>query len=121
MLSANGEVLNENVENIPLQKIKLDAPPIHAFEREEITDVFETGIKSIDSMLTIGIGQKIGIFAGSGVGKSTLLGMIAKNAKADINVISLVGERGREVKDFIRKRIRRGRYEEKHRCRGDIR
>lgn len=101
VLSANGEVLNEEAENIPLQKIKLDAPPIHAFEREEITDVFETGIKSIDSMLTIGIGQKIGIFAGSGVGKSTLLGMIAKNAKADINVISLVGERGREVKDFI--------------------
>ena len=61
VLSANGEVLNEEAENIPLQKIKLDAPPIHAFEREEITDVFETGIKSIDSMLTIGIGQKIGI------------------------------------------------------------
>ena len=59
MLSANGAVLNENAENIPLQKIKLDAPPIHAFEREEITDVFETGIKSIDSMLTIGIGQKL--------------------------------------------------------------
>ena len=59
MLSANGEVLNENAENMPLQKIKLDAPPIHAFEREEITDVFETGIKSIDSMLTIGIGQKL--------------------------------------------------------------
>ena len=52
-------MLNENAENIPLQKIKLDAPPIHAFEREEITDVFETGIKSIDSMLTIGIGQKL--------------------------------------------------------------
>lgn len=105
VLNANGAVLNEANENGPLQKVKLDAPPIHAFEREEITEVFETGIKSIDSMLTIGIGQKIGIFAGSGVGKSTLLGMIAKNAKADINVISLVGERGREVKDFIRKEL----------------
>ncbi|AWC32330.1 flagellar protein export ATPase FliI [Bacillus cytotoxicus] len=105
VLNANGEILNEPSENIPLQKVKLDAPPIHAFEREEITEVFETGIKSIDAMLTIGVGQKIGIFAGSGVGKSTLLGMIAKNAKADINVISLVGERGREVKDFIRKEL----------------
>ncbi|MEI4830590.1 flagellar protein export ATPase FliI [Bacillus sp. FJAT-53711] len=105
VLSANGEILNEQVATVPLQKIKLDAPPIHAFEREEITEVFETGIKSIDGMLTIGIGQKIGIFAGSGVGKSTLLGMIAKNANADVNVISLVGERGREVKDFIRKEL----------------
>ncbi|KFN03955.1 flagellar protein export ATPase FliI [Bacillus clarus] len=105
VLSANGKILNEVRESVPLQKMKLDAPPLHAFNREEITEVFETGIKSIDSMLTIGIGQKIGIFAGSGVGKSTLLGMIAKNAKADINVISLVGERGREVKDFIRKEL----------------
>lgn len=105
VLSATGAVLNDRNENIPLQKMKLDAPPIHAFEREKITDVFETGIKSIDSMLTIGVGQKIGIFAGSGVGKSTLLGMIAKNAKADVNVISLVGERGREVKDFIHKEL----------------
>ncbi|CAM4368481.1 ATP synthase [Bacillus manliponensis] len=105
VLNANGQVLNEREQHVPFQKIKLDAPPIHAFEREKITDVFETGIKSIDSMLTIGMGQKIGIFAGSGVGKSTLLGMIAKNAKADINVISLVGERGREVKDFIHKEL----------------
>ncbi|MCI4060052.1 flagellum-specific ATP synthase FliI, partial [Bacillus cereus] len=65
VLSAKGEVLNEKAANIPLQKIKLDAPPIQAFEREEITDVFETGIKTNDSMLTIGIGQKIVIFAGS--------------------------------------------------------
>src|SRR5699024_2973274 len=105
VLNANGEVMNETMTDYPLQKLKLDAPPLHAFARQEITDTFETGIKSIDSLLTIGIGQKIGIFAGSGVGKSTLLGMIAKNAKADINVISLVGERGREVKDFIRREL----------------
>ncbi|MFD3446002.1 flagellar protein export ATPase FliI [Microbacteriaceae bacterium 4G12] len=103
VLNANGDILNDEASSFPLQKVKLDAPPIHAFRRQEITEVLETGIKSIDSMLTIGIGQKIGIFAGSGVGKSTLLGMIAKHAKADINVIGLVGERGREVKDFIRK------------------
>lgn len=106
VLNANGEVMNDyEPQTYPLQKLNLDAPPIKAFERMEITDVFETGIKSIDSLLTIGIGQKIGIFAGSGVGKSTLLGMIAKNAKADINVIGLVGERGREVKDFIRREL----------------
>ncbi|MBA5735417.1 flagellum-specific ATP synthase FliI, partial [Escherichia coli] len=72
-----------------------------AFSRAEITDTLETGIKAIDVMLTIGIGQKIGIFAGSGVGKSTLLGLIARTAKADINVIGLVGGRGREVRDFL--------------------
>lgn len=63
----------------------------------------EFGVKAIDSMLTIGKGQRIGIFAGSGVGKSTLMGMIAKNVKADINVIALVGERGREVLEFMEK------------------
>lgn len=102
VLNANGDLMN--MEDIfSKQQVSLDSKPIHAFERQEITDTFETGIRAIDGMLTIGIGQKIGIFAGSGVGKSTLLGMIAKNAKADINVIGLVGERGREVKDFIRR------------------
>ena len=59
------------------------------------------GVKCIDGLLTVGKGQRIGIFAGSGVGKSTLLGMIARNTKADINVIALIGERGREVRDFL--------------------
>ena len=63
----------------------------------------EFGVKAIDSLLTIGKGQRMGIFAGSGVGKSTLMGMIAKNVKADINVIALVGERGREVLEFVEK------------------
>ncbi|RAM16785.1 flagellar protein export ATPase FliI, partial [Listeria ivanovii] len=104
VLNASGEILNEEAGTAKYkQKMPLEAPPIHAFNRAEITETLETGIKAIDGMLTIGIGQKIGIFAGSGVGKSTLLGMIARNAKADINVIGLVGERGREVKDFLRK------------------
>lgn len=71
--------------------------------RPPITERMEFGIKPIDGLLTIGKGQRIGIFAGSGVGKSTLLGMIAKNVKADINVIALVGERGREVREFAEK------------------
>lgn len=104
VLNASGEILNEEAGTAKFkQKMPLEAPPIHAFNRAEITETLETGIRAIDGMLTIGIGQKIGIFAGSGVGKSTLLGMIARNAKADINIIGLVGERGREVKDFLRK------------------
>lgn len=77
--------------------------PINPLERPRIRDRIEFGVKAIDGMITIGKGQRIGIFAGSGVGKSTLMGMIAKNVKADINVIALVGERGREVLEFVQK------------------
>ncbi len=70
-------------------------------KRPIIREVMQLGIKSIDGLLTLGKGQRVGIFAGSGVGKSTLMGMIARNVKADINVIALVGERGREVVEFI--------------------
>ena len=76
---------------------------INPLSRPAITERMEFGVKAIDGLLTIGKGQRIGIFAGSGVGKSTLMGMIARNVKADINVIALVGERGREVLDFVRK------------------
>lgn len=76
---------------------------INPLTRPPITDSLEFGVKAIDGLNTVGKGQRIGIFAGSGVGKSTLLGMIARNVKADINVIALVGERGREVREFIEK------------------
>ena len=76
---------------------------INPLDRPPIRERMDFGVKAIDGLLTIGKGQRIGIFAGSGVGKSTLMGMIAKNVKADINVIALVGERGREVLDFVRK------------------
>jgi len=76
---------------------------INPLTRPAIRERMEFGVKAIDGLLTIGKGQRVGIFAGSGVGKSTLMGMIAKNVKADINVIALVGERGREVLDFVRK------------------
>ena len=80
-----------------------DGAPPNPLARERIKEVFPLGVKAIDSMLTVGRGQRLGIFAGSGVGKSTLLGMMARYAVADVNVIVLVGERGREVRDFIEK------------------
>ena len=80
------------------------APP-NPLERKRITSPISTGIRSIDALLTIGKGQEIGIFAGSGVGKSVTLRMIARKSSADVNVIALVGERGREVRDFIEKEL----------------
>lgn len=74
---------------------------INPLKRKRITDVLSLGIKSIDGFVTVGKGQRMGIFAGSGVGKSTTIGMMAKNTSADLNVIALIGERGREVKEFI--------------------
>lgn len=79
----------------------LAAAPPNPLQRKRINTPLALGIRSIDALLTCGRGQRIGIFAGSGVGKSTLLGMIARNTDADINVIALIGERGREVRDFI--------------------
>ncbi len=79
------------------------ASPPHPLKRRRITEPLETGIRVIDGILTIGKGQRMGIFAGSGVGKSTLLGMIARNSLAEVNVIALIGERGREVREFIEK------------------
>lgn len=81
----------------------IEGKPINPISRPPVRERMEFGVKAIDSFLTIGKGQRIGIFAGSGVGKSTLLGMIAKNVKADINVIALVGERGREVLEFVQR------------------
>jgi flagellum-specific ATP synthase len=80
--------------------------PPHPLMRNRITEPLPLGIKTIDGLLTIGKGQRVGIFAGSGVGKSTLIGMIARNTKADINVIALIGERGREVREFIEKDLK---------------
>ena len=83
------------------ERVPLTAEPPNPLQREMIHEPLETGVRAIDGMLTLGRGQRIGIFAGSGVGKSTLLGMIARQASADVNVIALLGERGREVRDFI--------------------
>ncbi|AEM78816.1 MULTISPECIES: flagellar protein export ATPase FliI [Thermoanaerobacter] len=85
------------------KSIPINNVPPDPLERKRIREVIPLGIKAIDGLLTCGKGQRIGIFAGSGVGKSTLLGMMARNAKADLNVIALIGERGREVNEFLEK------------------
>ena len=83
------------------QFYEVEAQPPDPMKRVLISEVLSLGVKAVDGMLTVGKGQRIGIFAGSGVGKSTLLGMFARNTKADINIIALIGERGREVKEFV--------------------
>jgi flagellum-specific ATP synthase len=79
----------------------VDAMPPDPMNRRIIDEVLPLGVKAVDGLITVGKGQRIGIFAGSGVGKSTLLGMFARNTRADVNVIALIGERGREVREFI--------------------
>jgi flagellum-specific ATP synthase len=88
------------LEEPPL-RYSLYPPPINPLQRGMVRDVLETGIRAIDTLLTLGRGQRIGIFAGSGVGKSTVLGMLAREVQADVSVIALIGERGREVRAFV--------------------
>lgn len=88
------------IEGILRERPVQAAPPL-PLERAPISEPFETGVRAIDGLLTMGEGQRMGVFAGAGVGKSTLLGMIARNAAADVVVIGLVGERGREVREFL--------------------
>ncbi len=83
------------------QTYPVEASPPDPMQRAIISEVLPLGVKAVDALTTIGKGQRMGVFAGSGVGKSTLLGMFARNTKADINIIGLIGERGREVREFI--------------------
>lgn len=101
IINGIGQPLDQNIFIKKGEKTSIYSKPMSALSRKIIDEPLEVGVKAIDSLIPIGKGQRVGIFAGSGVGKSTLLGMIAKKAKADINVIALVGERGREVKEFI--------------------
>ena len=103
IINALGEPLDGKEEFQPTQFYTVNSSYTNPLSRPPIRERLEMGVKAIDGLLTIGKGQRIGIFAGSGVGKSTLMGMIAKNVKADINVIALVGERGREVLEFVQK------------------
>lgn len=110
------ELLGRVVDGFGVPLDGLPAPatralrPLHAaapnpMQRPRIERVLETGVRCIDGLLTMGRGQRVGIFAGSGVGKSTLLGMVARHVQADVNVIALIGERGREVREFIERQL----------------
>lgn len=105
VINGLGEPIDEDVKG-PLDVDEvypvIQSPP-NPMKRKRITEPISVGIRAIDGVLTTGLGQRVGIFAAAGGGKSTLLGMIARNAVADVNVISLIGERGRELRDFIEK------------------
>nr|CRH07865.1 flagella-specific ATP synthase [Candidatus Magnetococcus massalia] len=101
--------MGEPLDNLPIshmeEHVPLHANPINPMGRKKITDTLDLGVRAVNSMLTVGRGQRIGIFSGTGVGKSTLLGMMARYTSADINVIALIGERGREVVEFIEEEL----------------
>lgn len=101
VINATGQPIDGKgpIKNTMSEKVQTNVS--NPLSRPRIQEVLEFGIKPLDGLLTIGKGQRMGIFAGSGVGKSTLMGMIARNVKADVNVIALVGERGREVREFL--------------------
>lgn len=101
IINAIGQPLDGKGPVETTDKYSIVGEPVNPLTRPRIEDIIPFGVKAIDGLLTIGRGQRMGIFAGSGVGKSTLLGMIAREVQADINVIALVGERGREVLEFI--------------------
>ena len=103
VLNGLGEPLDGKKLPLGLKEYSTNRQPPNPLSRPRIKEPLRLGIRTIDSLLTVGKGQRMGIFAGSGVGKSTLLGMIARNTSADVNVIALIGERGREVMDFIEK------------------
>ena len=101
ILDGTGKPLDDNKLPKGLKKYSTTNTPPNPLKRPRIDKPLEVGVRAIDGLLTVGQGQRIGVFAGSGVGKSTLMGMIARNTEADVNVIALIGERGREVRDFI--------------------
>jgi flagellum-specific ATP synthase len=101
VIGADGAPLDRRGALVRIEQRPIRSRPINPIEREPITETLDVGVRAINGLLTIGKGQRVGLFAGSGVGKSVLLGMMAKYTNADVIVVALIGERGREVKDFI--------------------
>jgi FliI/YscN family ATPase len=103
VLDAHGQTMDELPAPLLSHRVPLDSHGVSAVERPPINTPLSTGVRAIDGLLTCGRGQRVGIFAGSGVGKSVLLGMMARYTSAEVNVIALIGERGREVNEFIQR------------------
>lgn len=103
VLDARGRFIDGKPAAILPHRVSLQAPPIPPLSRPRINSILGTGIRALDGLLTCGCGQRLGIFSGSGVGKSTLLGQIARCTTADVNVVVLIGERGREAREFLEK------------------
>jgi len=101
VVDAQGVPMDRMGAILDVVSLPLDRTPINAMDRAPVREMLDTGVRAINALLTIGRGQRIGLFAGSGVGKSVLLGMMARYTKADVIVVGLIGERGREVKEFI--------------------
>jgi flagellum-specific ATP synthase len=101
VVDAQGQPLDKQGPIASVQSRPLDRKPINAMERAPVREPLDTGVRAINALLTVGRGQRIGLFSGSGVGKSVLLGMMARYTQADVIVVGLIGERGREVKEFI--------------------
>lgn len=105
VVDAKGRCIDGRPQPMLTRRRALEGPPIAATQRPRIERPLGTGVRTIDAMLTCGRGQRLGIFAGSGVGKSVLMGMMARSTQADVTVIALVGERGREVNEFIEREL----------------
>jgi flagellum-specific ATP synthase len=101
VVDAQGAPMDRRGPILDVASLPMDRQPINAMDRAPVREQLDTGVRAINALLTIGRGQRIGLFAGSGVGKSVLLGMMARYTEADVIVVGLIGERGREVKEFI--------------------
>src|SRR5262249_13128419 len=99
VLDGLGEPADGQMAIEAYQENPVSARPPDPMRRRRVTQMLATGVRAIDGLLTVGQGQRVGVFAAAGVGKSTLLGMLARNTEAEVNVIALIGERGREVRD----------------------
>lgn len=101
VVDAHGQPLDHQGPILQVDMAPLERAPLNAMDRDPVREPLDTGVRAINALLTVGRGQRLGLFAGSGVGKSVLLGMMARYTKADVIVVGLIGERGREVKEFI--------------------